>query len=48
MTLQELLDIALRYRNEMSDALIVACFEAALERDEHLTIIGSKGGDTDG
>lgn len=48
MTLQELLDIALRYRNAMSDALIVACFEAALERDEHLTILTHEGGDTDG
>lgn len=46
MTLQELLEIAMRYQNAMSDALILACFDAAHERGEHLTI--TKGGDSDG
>ena len=48
MTLQELLDIAMRYQSAMSDALILACFEAAHERNEHLTTTRREGGDTDG
>ena len=48
MTLQELLEIAMRYQNKQSDALIVACFEAAHERNEHLSILTCEGGDTDG
>lgn len=50
MTLQELLTIAMRYQNKQSDALILACFEAAHERNEHLTILkhDNGGGDTDG
>jgi hypothetical protein len=28
----------MRYRNKQSDALIVACFDAARERNEHLCI----------
>ena len=38
MTLQEMLDIAMRYRNKQSDALIIACFDAARDRNEHLCI----------
>lgn len=48
MTLQELLEIAMRYQNKQSDALILACFEAAHERGVHLTILTHEGGDTDG
>ena len=48
MTLQEMLTIAMRYQNKQSDALIIACYEAAFERDEHLTILTHEGGDTDG
>lgn len=48
MTLQELLEIAMRYRNEMSDAMIIACYEAAAERGEHLTVTKREGGDTNG
>ena len=48
MTLQELLEIAMGYQNKMSDALIIACFEAAAERGEHLTVTKREGGDING
>jgi hypothetical protein len=48
MTLQEMLTIAMRYQNKQSDALIIACYEAAFERNEHLTTTRCEGGDTDG
>jgi hypothetical protein len=48
MTLQEMLTIAMRYQNKQSDALIIACYEAAFERNEHLTTTRREGGDTDG
>lgn len=48
MTLSELLEIALRYRNKVSDAMILACYEAAAERGEHLSVTQREGGDTNG
>lgn len=48
MTLQEMLTIAMRYQNKQSDALIIACYEAAFERGEHLTVTKREGGDTNG
>lgn len=31
MSLQQMLDIAMRYRTAMADAMVVACFQAAHE-----------------